>query len=247
MNCEDCRTTLAEYVLGSFEPSEPSEISVHLQSCPDCRSKQREWQETWGMLPLALDPCDPPQQVEQALFARLTKSSPNGIEPIPASRVSPISWRAVAGLAALCASYFVTFWLGRSFLGRDMRAAQVPEVAQRQLNPEMRFISLHSPGEQARVRGYSVYDAHERQLHFYGLQLPPLADGQIYRLWLATPAGTYVSLSTLELTGEQGSIGRVVADIPDHIQEFCGLAVTIETGTDPLQPSGRVELTADFR
>ena len=74
INCESCRELLPEFSLGELDPRDQKKVKFHLRQCRDCAVELAEYRRIWSVLPLALDPVDPPESVRTLVMDRVRKS-----------------------------------------------------------------------------------------------------------------------------------------------------------------------------
>jgi len=76
MTCDEFKDQLVQYSMGTLEASQRAELLSHLQSgCADCNSFLAETREAVTLLPLGLEPIEPPPKARHRLLERIADQS----------------------------------------------------------------------------------------------------------------------------------------------------------------------------
>lgn len=129
MNCAAARERLCEHVLGVLAAREADALERHLAWCAACRTEARGLAEAAALLPHALAPAVPPEDLLERVVARV--ASARGDTRGPALRRSRLaSVAVVAALLAVAASGFAAVMAGRASRAEQAaaNAATTPEL-----------------------------------------------------------------------------------------------------------------------
>lgn len=243
--CELLQPWLAAYALGEAEAA-PAALG-HLAVCPRCRSDLREYRSVAGLLPYGQPDHEPAPELRERLLAAVARearpaSAAPAILGVPAGARTTMRRPALsrAGWAAATFAALAVLLLGwnirlQSQLGQQ--SAQI--VANRQswqtmialLNDE----SLHwyNIGSGA-ARGHFWSTAQGSVACLVAEDLPELAPGQIFQVWLASD-GEQRSGGTFE--GRNGNAWLLV-EAGEPMASYSTVYVTIEPEGGSAAPSG---------
>ena len=230
---DEYQSLLGAYALGAVTEGERRVLAAHLPTCEACRAELAELRAAVDALPLALEELEPPPilryRIQAAVLRDLVDHGRQGPAPPPAalrqrqeappapatparrSRFVPRSatpW-AAAAVVLLAVSLGLLGWNLR--LQQDLGRREAVETFALRPSPA-------APGASGRL----TYLEDRRVLILAVRDLPPLAPGRVYEVWLIrdgapAPAGVFAA-STAE--------HAVVAD-PGRYE---ALAITVEPG-----------------
>src|SRR5262245_13396011 len=194
--CEDIQPWLAAYALGEAETA-PA-MSAHLEACPSCRSALGEYRQVAQMLLYSTPDTAPPPELRDRIIAAIGPEAAPPVGDRPTARQmarEPTSqpprrpfaiWSAMAAAAAL-----IVGLLGWNLALRQDLSAQAAQIAFHRQSWQTMIGLLNDPA----LRWYQV-EGTVAKGHFWTTpagkdaclviqNLPPLADNQIYQVWLA--------------------------------------------------------------
>lgn len=243
--CELLQPWLAAYALGEAEAA-PAALG-HLSVCPRCRSSLREYRAVAGLLPYGQAEHEPAPELRARLLAAVA-SEVKQASATPASAGVPARGRAAmrrpvlsrAGWAAASFATIAVLLLGWNIrLQSQVRQQSAQIVANRQswqtmialLNDE----SLHwyNIGS-GTARGHFWATAHGSAACLVAEDLPALAPGQVFQVWLAAP-GEQRSGGTFE--GRNGNAWLLI-ETDEPMANYSTVFVTIEPEGGSAAPSG---------
>jgi anti-sigma-K factor RskA len=235
---------LVAYALGALEPEAMEQISRLLAERPELRTTLAELTATAGLLPYGLPESAPPPELRQRVLDHAVGRAARSVAPAPVAEVGRRlrGWLyGLGGLAAvaLAALAFALVQLGgartdlvqaqqqlvqaqQQLVAAQEQIAAVSsgqaDLAQALVNAE-RVGRLAGPGGLATVLQTSSGEA------LVAAQLPPLASGQVYQLWII--AGDAAPQSGGVFTVDSSGFGVIALD-PGAVVSGYTLAVTAE-------------------
>lgn len=249
----------AAYVLDALDGTELAQFRAHLPTCPICTAEVATLGATAAQFPLLIDDTAPDSQPSPALRQRLLDAvaaeRPAAAAPLPfpAARrwAQPF---AVAAVLLLALSLSLLAWnlnvqgdLRAARSERDQAVATIAltqqqlQQAQRERDQaqaalaQTRFQLAATAGQVA--SGTITYLPAQQQAVIVVNNLPALASGQVYQLWLIT--GNNVQPSTVFLTPTTA--------VQANLTQFQVAAITIEPGpTGSTAPTSTPIVTANL-
>lgn len=191
--CARYRESLGGYVLHALEPGEVDAMSLHLQSCPSCRSECAELEGVPALLATLGDdapPEMPPQALEEAVLDRFARER-RGLRPPRGRR----RHRLVAAIAAAGAAAVAGFALAGVF-------GSAPE--EREFGHVRLTGTARAPGATADAKLHAMRAGTGVSLRVNGL---PAAHGQVYEVWCVPDDGRWISGGTFRV--DAGGRARV--------------------------------------
>jgi anti-sigma-K factor RskA len=257
---QELQSRAAGYVLGALAPDERAEFAAHLSECADCAREVYSFAPVVAALAHAAPPLDPPVVLRERVLAQLlpppAQPAPKPRATAPAARSAVAQWLfAAASLAAAVGLATYAFHLhGRVgaleerlrdiTLRADADERQLAAVGQTVAEAQSFVVVLaasdlarielagQSPAPQASARAFW---SRSSGLIFTASNLPPLARGRTYQLWIVTPNAP-VSAGLLK-PGEKGDVHAVFAP-PRGVVTVAALAVTNEPEGGVPAPTG---------
>jgi hypothetical protein len=256
--------------LGHVSAETSAAVDEHLAACPVCRHESAALAAAWSALPMALPPVAPSADLFDRIAARIddspaawrqlaSTSSADAASP-DARNSSLLTPRQRLLSYALAASLFIGLTASFVYLTQPshdeaLAIASIEEIAERLgklqrreadrllQSERVRIVSLHGPETPTAAQAYVVWDLIGRQWHFYASELPPAPAGQIYQLWAATRAGTFLPGPTFTVNAED--LGSAVADFPTlSPADDAKAVITLEPLEGSPQPTGKTVLEA---
>jgi anti-sigma-K factor RskA len=234
------------YALGALDNEEAQELASHLKSCPECTHKLEEARVRVALLALAA----PPQEAPRRVKGRLLKQIAGG----PGGQGSPrlaVFWQwaapAMAALSLLLAVWAVAVRTENRELYRQVRDMQVKQqTMDAQVTRARAVLELLSAPDTARVtlvagaahpvpQGKVFYHP-QKGLLFYAANLPALASGKTYQLWLVPIQGNPISAGVFQ-TDNHGNGEVLLPQLPTGVAAKA-FAVTVEPAGGVPQPTG---------
>jgi anti-sigma-K factor RskA len=239
------RDLLGAFALGAVDGEDAAALRAHLATCAECQAELAELWAAVETLPETIEPMEPPPALRGRIAAAAlaepvsrTVAAPRPIAPPPPAPVAqaptPLrpaaKWWSLANPWAAAAAAMLLVALGLFLWNLQLReqiAATKPQTVA--LAP-----TDAAPGASGEVR----IDPRDNLLLLDVRDLPPLAEGEVYEVWLIGPDGNPVPSGVFDQPTDQHAI---VADR----DQFDTLAITAEPG--PLgteAPTGEIVATA---
>jgi len=255
---EQLRELAEPYALGVLGADERDGFERHLPLCADCQQAVQDAHLVGLGLAQSVDMVDPPAQLRSRVLAAAT-ASPQlaGAREVRASSTLPWWLSAAASIAAIV--FGLQWWNAERKLGiaqAELQSTQqqlamatsqmasaraVADRAQEQMDiiaaRDVVLVALagQSPAPSASGR---VYWSPSRGLAFAASNLPPLAEGRVYQLWLVT-SGAPVSAALI--TPDANGAARALVPGAGAIEPKA-FAVTIEPAGGVPAPTGAMYL-----
>ncbi len=231
--CDALQPLIAAYALG--EQIDDAEMLKHLQSCPRCQGDMQSYAQLARVLPYEAELHDPPPALRERIIATVERAA------APAQRVAPTrrrwNWSLPALGLAMIALIAMLFW---NVSLQQQNVAQSAQIDFSRAGWRTMTALLNAPD----VKWYEL-NGDSASGHFWLSQqqqvgclvaenLPPLAAGQTYQIWLGhdnerESAGT--------LTVRNGSAWELIplnkAGVP-----YQTVGVTIEPSGGSPAPTG---------
>lgn len=251
MDCKEAKELMGLYVAGSLALEVSQDLEAHMQDCPTCKVERAVTEETYGMLPFALQGPPPPESARRALMARLEKEA-REMEP-----ASPWSWwtflRHPAPAYLLLALVVILMSVaGLRQKERLVTARAEIERLRSQISLTQAQLALLQGSDTTvlKLTGQAVHPDATGKLFWnksrniwlvYMAHLPPPPPGKIYELWFLTKsapvrAGLFVS----DLNGN----GFVQVSIPVGVEPIKA-GVTLEPEAGVSAPTGALYLLSE--
>jgi hypothetical protein len=239
-SCIDIQPQLAAYALGEAEAE--AELLDHLAACPACQRDLRAYVQVARMLPHTAPDVAPPPALRERIVAAVAEAS--AAQPLQSAHGAPQArprWRLPALRPALAfAVAALVALLGWNLALQSQVSAQAAQVrASREswqtmtalLNdPEVRWYAL--AGDMATGHFWATPRGQVGCLVAQGL--PPLAEGQVYQVWLIH-GGVRVSGGVFEA---RNGNGWVLIRSDEALSDYDALGVTVEPGDGSAAPTG---------
>jgi anti-sigma-K factor RskA len=234
------------YALGALDSEEAQELASHLEACPECMHKLEEARVRVALLALAAPPQEAPSRLKGRLLEQI-RGRPSG-QPSPRLAVF---WQwaapAMAALALVLAVWAVALRTENRELYRQVRDLQgKQQTIEAEVTRARAVLELLSAPDTARVtlvagaahpvpQGKVFYHP-QKGLLFYAANLPPLASGKTYQLWLVPIQGNPISAGIFQ-TDAHGNGEVLLPQLPTGVAAKA-FAVTVEPAGGVPQPTG---------
>lgn len=272
LTCDECQQRLEEFALDELSEAEGLLVRDHLTTgCYVCNLQLAQIVADWSVSPSLLPAELPPLRIERELMQSIAGKSPrpqmsSANPPLPEADLKPItrpsSRRLITAALAVAASLLGlaawTSWHGGN--GRNSTndlAGEAPYQAELQRRveqadhsqhfssiPQLKFAYVNNPAPPKPVHGYIVADQIARQMHLYVFDLPALAEGRAYEVWLVAKDGQFISAGRLE-TDAEGTANKII-DLPSDAPQVTGIAISDEPTVGSPNPTGPNFVKADL-
>jgi anti-sigma-K factor RskA len=230
---DDFQQLLGAFALGAVDADEAAALRAHLATCAECQAELGAMWLAVGTLPMTIEPMDPPpalrSRIEAAILAEsppqpaAPRQAPTMPPPTPIRR--PDSWWSRAAPWAAAAAILLV--VSAALLAWNLRL-------QDQLRGTMPQTVALAPTDAAPGASGEVRYLPESDLFVLDVRdLPPLAPGEVYEVWLIgaegpVPAGVF---------DQPTDTHAIVADRG----QFQAIAITNEPGpVGTAAPTGRI-------
>jgi anti-sigma-K factor RskA len=217
---------LPAYALGSLDEAETRLVSDHIAGCYLCRKELSSYQEIAGELALAAPDAIPPTDLKRRLVERIQGLDRNPPQPAHGRMIQRLL--PLGGIVSLF--LILALATATALLWQRMDRMEVLTGPQ-----GMRAIALQSSVVAPTASGIVIIGANGLNGVLVVDQMPPLATGREYQLWLerdgqSTSAGIFP-------VDESGYRGVRIA-VPQSLLEYSNARVTIEPAGGSATPTG---------
>jgi anti-sigma-K factor RskA len=247
------------YVLGALAPTDIAEFEAHLASCEICRAEISALRPVAAALPGTVPQVDPPALLRGRVLETITgQSTSSHARRSAAAPIAP--WLAAAALMAAVASGAYAVQL-RNRIGNlegqlqqaTARVAeadrQVADARRTALDAQFQVAVLAAPDllridlgglPPAPAASARAFWSRSRGMVFTASDLPDLAPGRVYQLWVIPKQGDPISVGLLE--PEPGGTLTRVFQTPADIPSPMAIAVSEEPAGGVPKPTGELYL-----
>jgi anti-sigma-K factor RskA len=245
------RDLLGAFALGAVDAEEAAMVRRHLSTCAEC---QAEIAALWAMVDVlreTVEPLDPPPALRERIAAAIMAEP----APSPPAQDAPAAFRSTPTIAPVegvpepiqkPASFWsrATPWMAAAAILLLLSAGllvwnlRLQEQIQQLRTPVAETIALAPTDAAPDASGMVTYLPDDDLLILDVRNLPPLASGQVYEVWLIGEDGVPAPAGVFDQPTDQHAI---VADR----SQYETLAITAEPG--PLgteAPTGEIVATA---
>ena len=257
---DELRELTGAYVLGMLSDAERARFEVHLATCAECGREVRDLMVVTAALPHAVPEHEPPREL-RARVLRQAVSAPaaDARQRVRRDRGGLPAWFAAAASIAAVALGLYSLSL-RERVGdlenrlREANARAAAAQADLQIArasaertgqiasvleaPDVRRIDLAGQTAAPGAAGAAFWSP-SRGLVFTAANLPPLAPGRQYQLWVIPPGRDPLSAGLLDLQAGGRTLALVDAATATAV---ASVAVTIEPAGGVPQPTGQMVL-----
>lgn len=237
---DEIRDLLPAYALGVLDVEEAAAVGAHLETCPSCRAALADYEQVNASLALAAPAVEPSPALKERLLANVRAEGEQRSEALPRPRSAPEMARQ--GIGARLAAAWTAFWarpgwqLVTVLLILALVAVNVWLWRQTALPP--------LPDNQLRLTGSDVapeafgilyVSANGRHGTLIVENMPPLAEGDKYQLWLIRD-GERTSGGVFGVN-EDGYYS-IHVEAPDDLASYGAFGVTVEPEGGSPGPTG---------
>lgn len=252
MEHDDLYELIPAYALGALDPDERARFETWLRANPDAHAVLEEYRQVAAHL-VALAPVQPaPERLQADLRRRIAAERPAAGDvvppgaPEPGSPPAPVQvirprrrWRVAAILAAAAILLVVVGVLLIQARGPEPEL-ELARTYERLSAAEGASRYAIVPGEvDDAVTGDLVVAPDEGEAVIRVAELPPLAEDQIFQLWLIDREGNRISGGLFREQTREATYVRVPLEQPLDAYQAFGVSLEPEAGSPfPDQPSG---------
>jgi anti-sigma factor RsiW len=227
---------LLDYYNHHLNESDKEAFEEHLESCSVCQEALNELQQLNEFLPYASEPVDPPEGLEDRVFASIegrVNVTPFRREKTRKRWIFP-SVAAVLALSLLGNAYMFTQIQKEEEIAEQATIDQVTE-----------FVELAAVKGNATGTASIIKQGEQSSLVVQASQLQDLSQEEVYQVWLIKDekpqrAGTFV-------TGKDGK-GSVVFKLNEEFakEDWDTVAITLEPDAKSQLPQGDIVLASEI-
>ncbi|HWE04204.1 MAG TPA: anti-sigma factor [Tepidisphaeraceae bacterium] len=259
--------------MGVLEGAEREELLAHLATgCPTCIGRLGEAHAILALLPLSLEATPAPKATRGRILERVkaspapaAKSAGFAATHTGKNRLTRTPWTAPAALggaiAAGIAILILTSILFNQQKSVDNLKSEIVEK-QRQIvqlraagqegedmkrlvdSPAAQLVTLHGNTTRPNARGHVMWDPVTKSFHFSSGDLPNLAAGRAYELWLINSQQKKIPAAVCRVNS-RGAID-VTGSLKTDPGVIVATAVTDEPSAGSEQPTGTIQLIGKF-
>lgn len=244
MTCEELRDRYALYAVGALPPEEQEPLEEHLaRGCPTCTAGVGAFQEVASLLAHDAAAKVPPPVLRERVLAR---AAPGRQPTTLAARRRPAwglaaAWAAAALLAGVGLAYGVALRgqvreQAALIRGLQVRLAEHEDLMAIISDPCTRIIRMVGAEPAPPPEAQALWNP-QRGMRLFAVNLPPLAEGESYWLWVKT--ATDMIPAAAFSPDARGSARLTLTALPD-LSTARGLAVSRERGPAAHRPAGPV-------
>jgi uncharacterized protein YpmB len=227
---------LLDYYNHHLNESDKEVFEKHLESCSDCQEALNELQQLDEFLPYASEPNDPPEGLEDRVFASIDGTA--NVTPFRREKTRK-RWIFPSLAAVLALSL-----LGNAYMFTQIQ--QEEEIAeQATIDQVTEFVELAAVKGNAKGTASIIKQGEQSSLVVQASQLQDLSREEVYQVWLIKDekpqrAGTFV-------TGEDGK-GSVVFKLNEEFEkeDWDTVAITLEPDAKSQLPQGDIVLASEI-
>jgi anti-sigma factor RsiW len=223
------------YVLDALEESERDSFEIHLIDCATCRMEVVDLMQVVDVLPLAVEPVEPPAEVKSRLLEAVASDSvvrPSlmsipGSAPAPRRRRSINPYVSVLGLAAAVVIAALGFWnvqLQGQVSHEKMNAAYARDVSHAILNGAT--VAALSPTQAGASTQAALVQPKNGGSPFLLIgNMPSAPKNKVYELWYLRGSKPY----RVKVFNPSGT-GTSVVPLSTPATTYGVAAITVENG-----------------
>ena len=223
---------IGAYVLDALPADEAAAFETHLLSCAACQAEVVELRAVVGILPLALDPVEPPaslrdrisRAVEDDLAGKpVLKAIPGGAPKLPRRRF-PLT-EAILALAAVAVIAALGLWNVhlQSQVNQQQASVNFQKLVAAALNHRDVVYPVAPTSSASGASAYMVQPQGRQSAYLIVKDLPKPSSHKVYQLWLIR-SGVPTSAGTFTYSGADPKI----VPVPMPSTGFTLTAVTVE-------------------
>ncbi len=259
-SCKEIEELIPAFVLGAVDPADRSLVEEHLPRCANCRQLVKDYGPVVNLLPFAAKQVEPRAELKYRILAETAtpparvayqqETRPKAPTPSRASQLSDVFSRLFRSPAFSALALVLVLAFGAwNLVLQNQLAQQAAETRQMvtELGRQRDFITTLAYSDTAPRRLWGTEVASQAVGRLYGgpdestfvmvtYDLPKLAAGQVYQLWLIDPSGNRISGGTFTVD-DQGR-GWLFSRAPQGLAKYKTLGVTVEPFGGSPGPTG---------
>ena len=217
MTCEELKPDYGAYALGIAEGEEKYEIEAHLsRGCNQCTAGVRSAMATVAAFSGAVELVEPPKRLRRRIAAMVAPASNNWLG-------AWVPWAVSGALATALLAVSV-----QSLLKPPPGTSKLEQALSILNDPVTRDVSFGEPTARGRV-----FVSKTKGVVFIAANLPKLAAGRTFQLWVLPTQGNPISAGTFH--GESDSSAVYVR--PGPVSDVAAMALTMEPEGGSPQPT----------
>jgi anti-sigma-K factor RskA len=221
------------YVLDALPADEVVAFEAHLMTCPECRAEVSDLQDVVGVLPLALEPVEPPASLRD----RISRAIEEDVEQRPALTALPGGApkrshhrrfalpETLLGLAAVAVIAALGIWNIhlQNRIDQQQAAINLQQLVSKALSHRDAVYPVAPTSSAAGASAYMVQPQGRQSAYLIVKDLPTPPSHKVYQLWLLR-GGVPTSAGTFTYSGSDPRIVR----LPMPSTGYTVTAVTVE-------------------
>jgi anti-sigma-K factor RskA len=245
---DDIQEIIPAYVLGALEQEEAARAGAHLGSCERCTCVLEEYSPVASALALAVPIVPPPSGLKSRVMQRALAQEGAKSFREPVAR-SLIGWQrlgfaptfAGAALVLALAVFGWNIWQTAQ-LSRAVEAQRAFLTAMAYAQGSAQIVHGTELAPDAVGRFYREPDSSVAAL--VTVNMPPLAEGRVYQVWLTESDGTKFSAGVFHPDSEGN--GWLLVRAPRHLDAYVQVGITTEPTGGSKAPTTKPVLLARF-
>jgi len=250
--CQELEELIPAYALDAVDEKDRARIEAHLARCANCARLVAAYRPVVELLPYAVPQVEPPAELKYRVLAAVLPQAKPQPTPTPSFR-SPLSsflstlFRAPAFAAvALVLLVALGVWNASLQVQMSQQAATSQKlIAELTRQREFMAVVAYADGTPQHLQGTQVAERAagrlygspaETTLALFVDDLPALALGKVYQVWLIDPNGDRTSGGTFTVD-ERGN-GWLLIHSPKPLKEYQGIGITVEPMGGSPKPTG---------
>lgn len=235
--CDELRALLPAYVIGAADADEIARVRVLLEQCPEARAEMDEYAAVSAGLYAPIAPVTPPADLHDRILGKVRAQAappPPVTAPVAAPRVVKRDARRLFawGLATAAALLLIAtnvYWLSRiNGLQSEMNALlrQRDQAVALASDTNLQRLTLTSTEPNSTTPlATLLWTAQAPEVVLTGVNLPVLAAGQTYQLWLI---GDGSPVSAGVFSPDESGLAALSFSADQPIQAYQAAAISVE-------------------
>jgi hypothetical protein len=252
---EEARELLEALALGALDPAEQKAVLAHVQTCAACETELASLRETVGNLAFAARGPALSDARSDAVRARLLdrarRSKTSALSLSARNLAIAASVLLVVALGSLIATSRQRSALRDALRDETQRAAanaaradSLTQLLATLTGPDVAVVELTSAGTRA-PSARMFWDRATNSWNFVAHNMPALASGRTYQLWLVTRDAKKISAGTFEPSASGDALVHATYELPRDA--LAAVAVTEEPAGGMPQPTGAMVISGTPR
>jgi anti-sigma-K factor RskA len=238
---DDIQEIIPAYVLGALEQEEAARAEAHLGSCERCSYVLEEYSPVASALALAVPMVQPPSGLKSRVMRRALAQEGVARSLTRWQRLGFAPTFAGAALVLALAVFGWNMWQTAQ-LSREVEAQRAFLTAMAYAQGSAQIVHGTELAPNAVGRFYKEPDSSIAAL--VTVNMPPLAEGRVYQVWLTEPDGTKISGGVFHPNGEGN--GWLLVRAPRRLDAYVQVGITTEPTGGSKAPTTKPVLLATF-